>query len=211
MHRFNANLFHSVSGVLRKFKKTLSNFKGKPPQNPHSSHQTAAAVQQGTVINNCPMEHENKTHRFGPLIWRTSKERHKAKHQRRDKCNSGDSGIHVELENDECLVTNTDPMHSDESVESRVIVQQVKRANSAKASTTKVAVGGKALSKTKSESMERAASNARNIKNRSFSQPTDLNRIMPPPEHDVEGSDTDSVSSQPEGRGMVDLVSSVCV
>lgn len=43
-------------------------------------------------------------HRFGPLVWRTSKERKKTKIHRRDKCNSGDSGIQVELENDDQLV-----------------------------------------------------------------------------------------------------------
>ena len=40
-------------------------------------------------------------YRFGPLVWRTSKERRKTKYNRRDKCNSGDSGIQIELENDE--------------------------------------------------------------------------------------------------------------
>lgn len=45
-------------------------------------------------------------HRFGPLVWRTSKERRKTKTHRRDKCNSGDSGIQVELENDENLSEN---------------------------------------------------------------------------------------------------------
>ena len=44
--------------------------------------------------------------RFGPLVWRTSKERRKTKSYRRDKCNSGDSGIQVELENDENLSEN---------------------------------------------------------------------------------------------------------
>lgn len=46
------------------------------------------------------------TCRFGPLVWRTSKERRKTKTHRRDKCNSGDSGIQVELENDENLSEN---------------------------------------------------------------------------------------------------------
>lgn len=39
-------------------------------------------------------------------MWRTSKERRKTKSYRRDKCNSGDSGIQVELENDENLSEN---------------------------------------------------------------------------------------------------------
>lgn len=49
-------------------------------------------------------------YRFGPLVWRSSKERRKTKYNRRDKCNSGDSGIQIELENDEqfarALATN---------------------------------------------------------------------------------------------------------
>lgn len=36
--------------------------------------------------------------RFGPLIWRSSKERKKAKKAARNaKCNSGDSGIQIEV------------------------------------------------------------------------------------------------------------------
>lgn len=40
-------------------------------------------------------------YRFGPLIWRSSKERRKTKFNRSDKCNSGDSGIQIELDGDE--------------------------------------------------------------------------------------------------------------
>lgn len=50
--------------------------------------------------------------RFGPLVWRTSKERRKTKSHRRDKCNSGDSGIQVELENDENLSENVPSQRS---------------------------------------------------------------------------------------------------
>jgi hypothetical protein len=36
--------------------------------------------------------------RFGPLVWRSSKERKKAKKAARNaKCNSGDSGIQIEV------------------------------------------------------------------------------------------------------------------
>lgn len=48
----------------------------------------------------------NLFNRFGPLVWRSSKERRKTKTHRRDKCNSGDSGIQVELENDENIHTD---------------------------------------------------------------------------------------------------------
>lgn len=55
----------------------------------------------------------NNVHiRFGPLIWRSSKERRKTKSYRRDKCNSGDSGIQVELENDENLSENVPSQQS---------------------------------------------------------------------------------------------------
>lgn len=37
-------------------------------------------------------------HRFGPLVWRSSKERKKSnKAARNAKCNSGDSGIQIEV------------------------------------------------------------------------------------------------------------------
>lgn len=39
-----------------------------------------------------------RSFRFGPLIWRTSKERKKLnKAARNAKCNSGDSGIQIEV------------------------------------------------------------------------------------------------------------------
>lgn len=49
---------------------------------------------------------------FGPLTWRSSKEREKTKHYRRDKCNSGDSGIQVEIENDETVSNGSDNIDS---------------------------------------------------------------------------------------------------
>lgn len=55
---------------------------------------------QTDVTDGCSTAVSNK-YRFGPLVWRTSKERRKTKYNRRDKCNSGDSGIQIELENDE--------------------------------------------------------------------------------------------------------------
>ncbi|XP_069967436.1 serine-rich adhesin for platelets isoform X2 [Bactrocera oleae] len=50
---------------------------------------------------NVALEGTAGKYRFGPLIWRSSKERRKTKYNRRDKCNSGDSGIQIELDNDE--------------------------------------------------------------------------------------------------------------
>lgn len=44
--------------------------------------------------------------RFGPLVWRSSKERKKTKKSARNaKCNSGDSGIQIEV----CLNKDTKP------------------------------------------------------------------------------------------------------
>lgn len=57
--------------------------------------------------DNRQMKNEEQTrYRFGHLIWRSSKERRKTKYNRKDKCNSGDSGIQIELENDESFDTH---------------------------------------------------------------------------------------------------------
>lgn len=138
-----------------------------------------------------------KTHRFGPLVWRTSKERRKAKHQRRDKCNSGDSGIHVELENDEMHLAadGSGDATNTATVETRNV--NVRRTNSAKTTTTT----SKSAAATKQQrvrmmeetdsghpSLERAA------KGRSLSQPSDLNRLPDEVEEGEEEIDSDSDS-----------------
>lgn len=56
---------------------------------------------QSDATANVALEGTAGKYRFGPLIWRSSKERRKTKYNRRDKCNSGDSGIQIELDNDE--------------------------------------------------------------------------------------------------------------
>lgn len=92
------------SSVIQRFKKTFTNFKSYSPTavsaaanispsaapSPKSSpsHTTAAAI-AGEMDS-------NGKYRFGPLVWRSSKERKKT--NRRDKCNSGDSGIQVEID-----------------------------------------------------------------------------------------------------------------
>ncbi|EDW33005.1 GL16131 [Drosophila persimilis] len=110
-------------GVLLKFKRTFNNFNNKNqlhitpvPGNGNDSsrpkaqaiandadrvdHNTApAAAGDGTGADGG--DGSSGKYRFGPLIWRTSKERRKTKFNRRDKCNSGDSGIQIELEQDE--------------------------------------------------------------------------------------------------------------
>lgn len=108
-------------------------------------------------------------YRFGPLMWRTSKERRKAKHHRRDKCNSGDSGIQIELENDENMSHDmTDSANTSPAFNSRV-----RRANSARIpSTLAQSVRARVLKKT-----ERNERNASPLRTRSLSQPYGLNTI----------------------------------
>lgn len=111
--------------MLQKFKKTFSQF--KPAKGPSAnSNSISSSNSSGSnhphhliVSNSSSMsvdgsqdrpqsaveqQPSNHHHRFGPLIWRSSKERRKTKSHRRDKCNSGDSGIQVELDADEQLL-----------------------------------------------------------------------------------------------------------
>uniref|UniRef100_T1GNJ1 DH domain-containing protein n=1 Tax=Megaselia scalaris TaxID=36166 RepID=T1GNJ1_MEGSC len=59
------------------------------PSPKSSPSHTSAAAMAGEMDS-------NGKYRFGPLVWRSSKERKKT--NRRDKCNSGDSGIQVEID-----------------------------------------------------------------------------------------------------------------
>lgn len=155
--------------VLQKFKKTLSQLKGKPP--PASTE---------TV--------ETTKHRFGPLVWRSSKERRKTKHHRRDKCNSGDSGIQVELENDEILNDGSDSIEN--SPKSLNI--KVRRANSAKVTNSfKIKSQRKELEEQRKDTLGPVSNK---IQGRSLSQPSGLDRLS----KENEESDTESVSSQPD-------------
>lgn len=82
---------HRPTGsVFQKLKNTFSNLKGK---------NTDLAINDADSV-----------YHFGPLKWRSSKERRKVKQLRRDKCNSGDSGIHVEHDNDSESNENVPPM-----------------------------------------------------------------------------------------------------
>lgn len=64
-----------------------------------------AAAERNTVSEDSAVTANTESscvkYRFGPLIWRSSKERRKTKFNRSDKCNSGDSGIQIELDGDE--------------------------------------------------------------------------------------------------------------
>lgn len=79
-----------TGSVFQKLKNTFSNLKGKNVD--------------------LAMADADSVYHFGPLKWRSSKERRKVKQLRRDKCNSGDSGIHVEQDNDSESNENIPPM-----------------------------------------------------------------------------------------------------
>ncbi|XP_017863820.1 PREDICTED: uncharacterized protein LOC108614282 isoform X4 [Drosophila arizonae] len=77
---------------------TVSAMDSKLPLETGTATASAAKVPTG---NAAAVDASSAKYRFGPLIWRSSKERRKTKFNRRDKCNSGDSGIQIELEQDE--------------------------------------------------------------------------------------------------------------
>lgn len=175
-HHHQPSSQHVSASVLQKFKKTFSNLKGKsssvqsnqptthssaPLNNGNSGSLTLATGDSGADVTK---------YRFGPLVWRSSKERRKTKHHRRDKCNSGDSGIHVELENDENNVGNdvTDSMDTSPSFNVRV-----RRANSAKVTSSTLAPTVKTRAMRKTEMLERHYSP---LPSRSLSQPFGLNQ-----------------------------------
>lgn len=181
----------TATSVLQKFRKTFSNLKGKSSIN--SSNVTAAIAVNGsnhissnnsvTSINNANSMVNAKNpsfdnvdiikYRFGPLIWRTSKERRKTKHHRRDKCNSGDSGIQVELDNDENVSNDvTDSLDASPSFNVRV-----RRANSAKVPSNLIASSAKARVMKRNEGSDKLYLTP--IPGRSLSQPYGLNHIAP--------------------------------
>ncbi|XP_043951252.1 uncharacterized protein LOC108029387 isoform X3 [Drosophila biarmipes] len=212
-------------GVLQKFKRTLNNFNSKnqlhiTPLSPPTacSNLTKAKTSPTTPNVSIPAsaataasepgteggDASSGKYRFGPLIWRTSKERRKTKYNRRDKCNSGDSGIQIELEQDEqysralavsvqrettaSVSTNGTSSAGDSKVRS------IRRTNSAKTSS----ILGPFTVKTKrvrADKVEREAPES--LPTRSLSQPNGLESYgMGRP--DLEDSDSDSVASNEE-------------
>ncbi|XP_055376891.1 putative uncharacterized protein DDB_G0282133 [Condylostylus longicornis] len=73
--------------------------------------------------------------RFGASIWRNSQERRKTKFNRRDKCNSGDSGIQIEAENDENFIGNIGDDEDFEIDTNSIPNISVRRSNSARSTT----------------------------------------------------------------------------
>ncbi|XP_031618634.1 uncharacterized protein LOC116337843 [Contarinia nasturtii] len=193
----------STTSVLQKFRKTFSNLKGKSSSIGSNNGPLGPVNGSNHVSNNSSIGsiNSNNTHsmisttnpsfdnadiikyRFGPLIWRTSKERRKTKHHRRDKCNSGDSGIQVELENDENVSNDvTDCLDASPSFNVRV-----RRANSAKIASNSMASAAKArvLKRNDCGSDKLYLTT---IPGRSLSQPFGLNQIAPY----ADDSDTDT-------------------
>ncbi|XP_058974375.1 uncharacterized protein LOC131800713 isoform X3 [Musca domestica] len=163
-------------------------------------------------------------YRFGPLVWRSSKERRKTKYNRRDKCNSGDSGIQIELENDEqfaralaanggsggCLMMNGSLNTSNgvtlmsngrksEGLNS-LRFRQVRRTNSAKVTSMTDQSVSEVLNKAKMLKRmdingEREAPES--LPTRSLSQPNGLESCGMT-RNDLDDSDSDSVTSHEE-------------
>ncbi|KAG4077598.1 hypothetical protein HA402_003025 [Bradysia odoriphaga] len=122
-----------TGSVFQKLKNTFSNLKGKNVD--------------------LAMADADSVYHFGPLKWRSSKERRKVKQLRRDKCNSGDSGIHVEHENDSESNENIPPM-------------SIRRINSAKEQKIKE------MKVNRSDKKQ-----VRYLKGKSASQPNGLNTL----------------------------------
>ncbi|KAJ8919125.1 hypothetical protein NQ315_012110, partial [Exocentrus adspersus] len=109
---------HATESVLQKFRKTfslrfqkkgskescnsdtgetLSEILGEPSEEESSPRHVPSAISSTCQIDSKD-EHSEQKYKFGPLIWRSSKERKKLnKAARNVKCNSGDSGIQIEM------------------------------------------------------------------------------------------------------------------
>ncbi|XP_058066203.1 uncharacterized protein LOC131215824 [Anopheles bellator] len=196
--------------VLQKFRKTFSHFKtSKTTASPVNGAgvslelQTSAATmsvddklqQQSTTTQQQQQQQTHHHHRFGPLIWRSSKERRKTKSHRRDKCNSGDSGIQVELDNDadqQLLLQHLHPLeHHPETNRNGVRCLEVsshcggpvRRANSAKVSTNSgtSSISSSALRhklSLKGKDKENIGNGGPRLSGKSLSQPSGLDCIV---------------------------------
>nr|XP_017091085.2 uncharacterized protein LOC122320930 isoform X3 [Drosophila bipectinata] len=227
-------------GVLQKFKRTFNNFNNKnqlniSPLPPSAGSQAKgksspttttpivsitapppANAATGATVANEPVndggDGSSGKYRFGPLIWRTSKERRKTKFNRRDKCNSGDSGIQIELEQDEhySRVLAIGNGQGGDRASAPVSgcsgqagadakIRSIRRTNSAKASSL-LGRGPIALksrnAKLLNEKTEREAPES--LPTRSLSQPNGLETYGMGGRPEAEDSDSDSVASHEE-------------
>ncbi|XP_075210885.1 rho guanine nucleotide exchange factor 3 [Lycorma delicatula] len=102
----------SSESVLQKFRKSFSlrfykkggggGVSSSKDDEEHQQPQRASTEPSLPITSSCscPSKDDNSSDkfRFGPLIWRSSKERRKGKKAARSaKCNSGDSGIQIEI------------------------------------------------------------------------------------------------------------------
>lgn len=156
------------ASVLQKFKKTFSQFKGGKSNG--TTQSTSTQLSETATTQTATAASDTTKYRFGPLIWRSSKERRKTKHHRRDKCNSGDSGIQVELENDENIHDGLGSVETSPSFNVRV-----RRANSAKVTSTTSVSTVKSKAFRKNEGFEKIYSTP--LPGRSLSQPYGLDQI----------------------------------
>ncbi|XP_032598755.1 uncharacterized protein LOC6556691 isoform X3 [Drosophila grimshawi] len=215
-------------GVLQKFKRTLHNLnyrnqlqmtpltggadlhmvgKSSPPA------QTLTAPAQAKITDalqtvNFSGDTSSAKYRFGPLIWRSSKERQKAKFNRRDKCNSGDSGIQIELEHDEHYVralagaqrAAATLINTSQDIDAKA--RSIRRSHSAKASNILEQTASKPpvykeLKIGSDCSIEREAPES--LPTRSISQPSGLD-IYGVRRAYIEDSDSDSIASHEEAN-----------
>ncbi|XP_017843200.1 uncharacterized protein LOC108600263 isoform X3 [Drosophila busckii] len=160
-------------------------------------------------------------YRFGPLIWRTSKERRKTKFNRRDKCNSGDSGIQIEIEQDEQYVrglSNEQQGAAGAAVTSTpksvFKPRSIRRTHSAKSSNVLAATGGNAGKPPvyRQHQLTRACCTEReapeSLPTRSLSQPNGLDNYGMR-RSVMEDSDSDSVASHEEGSSYYPIYAEV--
>lgn len=173
----NHNHSNISASVLQKFKKTFSQLKGSRANVPPPSS-TIAAIATASIATSAATYSYDTTassadttkYRFGQLIWRSSKERRKTKHHRRDKCNSGDSGIQVELENDENQLDGIGSVETSPSFNIRI-----RRANSAKVTSTTSSTSVKSKAFRKNEGTDKTYLTP--LPGRSLSQPYGLDQI----------------------------------
>lgn len=235
----------STLGVLQQFKRTLRNLNNRnqlqitplpgagagavsvdgksSPTTPTVSISAPAATGNGTSTSceDTVVDSSSGKYRFGPLIWRSSKERRKTKYNRRDKCNSGDSGIQIELEQDEQYVRAltgaqagvaraTTPLNRSSTPirAAELKARTIRRTHSAKASSILDQAAASAAASSKPPvhkqldlgsacSIEREAPES--LPTRSLSQPNGL-ETYGIRRNDIEDSDSDSVASHEEGE-----------
>lgn len=231
----------STLGVLQQFKRTLRNLNNRnqlqitplsgagaggvnldgksSPTTPTVSITAPAAT--STSCEDTVVDSSSGKYRFGPLIWRSSKERRKTKYNRRDKCNSGDSGIQIELEQDEQYVRAltgaqagvaraTTPLNRSSTPirAAELKARTIRRTHSAKASSILDQAAASAAASSKPPvhkqldlgsacSIEREAPES--LPTRSLSQPNGL-ETYGIRRNDIEDSDSDSIASHEEGE-----------